>query len=236
MANSRAAGAPRHAPRRRSRRIHHSRTSTRTSDSQCDLCRHQFVFHRPTAVPTVSRPHPLSRSIQPLLLAGVRSFHSQICLQEFSCRGFWLQTIERLSGFRSRSTVDCEYWSRIHIIGAVAVVGWGHAGVTLPRSVTSILLEWINHTNSPLQRCVTHLCVGGRGQARWMFPTCMFLWHFYSIYEKQTWTVSSSCNQQQRGPGATGLWPVERRVLGVVLLHGRHQAHGGPRHHGAALT
>jgi hypothetical protein len=107
MANSRAAGAPRHAPRRRSRRIHHSRTSTRTSDSQCDLCRHQFVFHRPTAVPTVSRPHPLSRSIQPLLLAGVRSFHSQICLQEFSYRGFWLQTIERLSGFRSRSTVDC---------------------------------------------------------------------------------------------------------------------------------
>jgi hypothetical protein len=56
---------------------------------------------------TFSRPHPLSRSIQPLLLAGVRSFHSQICLQEFSYRGFWLQTIERLSGFRSRSTVDC---------------------------------------------------------------------------------------------------------------------------------
>jgi hypothetical protein len=39
---------------------------------------------------TVSRPpHPLSRSTQPLLLAGAGSFPSQICLQEFSCCGFW---------------------------------------------------------------------------------------------------------------------------------------------------
>ena len=40
-----------------------------------------------------------------------------------------------------------------HIIGSRAVVGWGHAGVTLPGLVTDTLWEWIT-IHLPLVRAV----------------------------------------------------------------------------------
>eukprot|EP01047_Picozoa_sp_COSAG01_P035031 COSAG01_NODE_2660_length_7299_cov_5.937639_6_plen_186_part_00 len=45
---------------------------------------------------TVNRPHPLNRSIQPLLLAGAPSFPTAVAksaLPKFPCCGFWLQKI-----------------------------------------------------------------------------------------------------------------------------------------------
>jgi hypothetical protein len=73
LATSIAAAAGRRRPR----------ASSAVHGAQCSAQR-----QRQRTRSTVSRPHPLSRSTQPLLLAGARSFASQICQPKFPCCGF----------------------------------------------------------------------------------------------------------------------------------------------------
>eukprot|EP01049_Picozoa_sp_SAG25_P001557 SAG25_NODE_71_length_17290_cov_41.467861_6_plen_185_part_00 len=85
-----------------------------------------------------SRQHRLSRSISPLLKAGVRSFPSQICVQEFSCCGSWLQAIGRLEAAGEPIDADCAQ-------GNFTCRNWSH-GVSFDRQIP---LRFPIRTNHP---------------------------------------------------------------------------------------